>query len=332
MELAYSLETFDKSIEQAYRELLPHQTAQIDAGLLRWKFVDNPAGTGLVSVCREASGRVLGLNAFQRTRFVGPAGIELIGHQSMDTFVDPAARGLGVFNNLLQTFYENQQDDLIYGFPNAASSKGFFGRQKWSFLGSAPFLIRPIRAGYFLKKLSSILPDFRIPRLPRSSNQSEPIRFFDEGFGDLSAQMVRPGSYMLRRDSTYLNWRLFDKPLACAHVLARGHDAFVAARIDNKHGGRIGYILEAAGDPSVLKGVLEDMNAYLADNGADAVLAWAMPHMPSYSVYRHTGYLPLPRKLRPIEINFGARALSMRTKAIDNPANWYLSYLDSDTV
>jgi hypothetical protein len=42
--------------------------------------------------------------------------------------------------------------------------------------------------------------------------------------------------------------------------------------------------------------------------------------------------MPLPARLRPIEINFGARALTAESAfAASGKADWYVSFLDSDT-
>lgn len=332
--LSYTLQSFDDQDEAVFRQMLPHQKAQIDAGLLRWKFKDNPAGPGLVCVCRDEKANIVGLNAFQRVCFTGGGpGETLTGYQSMDTFVDPSARGMGVFNNMLETFYERANSDFIYGFPNSSSAKGFFGRQKWVNLGLAPFLIRPLRAGYFLKQISKHLPDFPLARLSRKRSTSAEITRFDPEFiHGLTDPAHPPRPFQLRRDADFLNWRIFDKPLSSAHVLTNSNDAFAAGRITEKHGGKIGYLLEAMGTQNALSSVLKDLTHDFSEQNVDAILAWCHPCSPNYKVLRRAGYLPLPKALRPIKINFGARAMSERIHGVEDIANWYISYLDSDTV
>ena len=63
-----------------------------------------------------------------------------------------------------------------------------------------------------------------------------------------------------------------------------------------------------------------------------AALAWCPKTAPNYRAYRKARFLPVPPKLRPIEINFGARALVPEAAAFAAPdARWYVSFLDSDT-
>ena len=71
----------------------------------------------------------------------------------------------------------------------------------------------------------------------------------------------------------------------------------------------------------------------MAADGADAVLAWCFGHSPNAKAYRRAGFLPLPERLRPIELHMGVRPLdeSLRTVLTDR-RNWYISYCDSDTV
>ena len=71
----------------------------------------------------------------------------------------------------------------------------------------------------------------------------------------------------------------------------------------------------------------------MAAEGADAVLAWSLDHAPNHGVYRRAGFLPMPERLRPIQLNFGVRALdpALAPLAAD-VRSWYLSYADSDTV
>src|SRR5690606_18808397 len=136
-------------------------------------FQQHPSGIGLVATATK-EGEIVGVNAFM------PAGFNLgvdsiLGYQSMDTIVSPAARGLGVFNKLINCFYEHSDAGLLYGFPNLNSSPGFFGKLGWTYFGPAPMLFRPLRTGYFLKKISAFLPDIGVPLLSRPLEKVECI-------------------------------------------------------------------------------------------------------------------------------------------------------------
>ena len=72
--------------------------------------------------------------------------------------------------------------------------------------------------------------------------------------------------------------------------------------------------------------------ARAARSGAEVALAWCPKSAPNYGVYRKAGFFPVPPRLRPIEINFGARALRAEcaaAAAAETPR--YVSFLDSDT-
>jgi hypothetical protein len=71
----------------------------------------------------------------------------------------------------------------------------------------------------------------------------------------------------------------------------------------------------------------------MADDGADSVLAWALPHSPCFPVYALHGFFPLPERFRPIELHFGVRAFDTAAASlVTDRKQWYLSYLDADTT
>ncbi len=332
MKLTYSVQEFDDKIEQAYRILLPHQITAIDAGILKWKFQNNPAGPGLVAVCRTGEGEIVGINGFQPGRFQNNSGNQFLAYQSMDTIVSPKARGQGVFSHLLEEFYKSNNGDVIYGFPNSQSARGFFGRLGWTNLGTAPYLVRPVRSAYFGRKLLKSFPDFKLPSFSAKPGNSNQITRFDERANKAQAATIPQNSTCLVRSSDYLNWRIFDKPDNDYVVLTDDHQAYVIGSVAEKHGGNIGYILDAFGTPKLLPGLIAAMVNYQSEKNADVVLSWCLPHSANRQAFRNAGFFNLPNRLRPIEINFGARNLSPNSPDMILLDDWYISYLDSDTV
>jgi hypothetical protein len=66
---------------------------------------------------------------------------------------------------------------------------------------------------------------------------------------------------------------------------------------------------------------------------ADCILSWCLDHSPNYNIFRSENFFKMPKKLRPIELHFGARAFDEKFKdLVSNRENWYLSYSDSDTA
>ncbi|HEX8064318.1 MAG TPA: GNAT family N-acetyltransferase [Allosphingosinicella sp.] len=333
MNVSYDLEPFTDEIRDAYLKLLPEQEQAIASGKLDWKFSRNPAGAGTVAVAR-GDGDIIGVNAFMRSSF-GLRGHPVRAYQSMDTIVMPAARGKGVFPGLLNCFYERTDGTLIYGFPNVNSSPGFFGKLGWTYFSPVPMLFRPLRTGYFLKRFGRLMPDIRVPVLARPHRSAERIESFDDSATDMWRRFARGIECAVERDADYLNWRLRDHPSEKYDILRSPDGSFTVHSTSDKHGGRIGYLMEAIGTPDSLPPLIASSLRQIAASGADAALAWCLPGSPNYSAYRKAGFYPLPTKLRSILINFGARPLRAdpeASAAIVDPAGWYISYLDSDTV
>jgi len=322
---------------------------------LRWQYVDNPTGRLFadLAVAGEAGApeRLAAIYATLPVRVRVDGNVRL-ALQSLDTLTDRDFRGKGLFVSLAQATYARAASEgaaFIYGFPNGNSAPGFYSKLGWQSLDPVPFLIRPLRSRYVsarlkLGRLDSWVPDVRLAglRRPRIPGALELVKVerFDEAFTELWSRFASSIGVAVERDATYLNWRLVDKPEESYHRLAlfeRGAPvAFVAFALKEKHGGRIGYIMELLflpGRQREARTLLHAAVADLARAGADVALAWACGHSPGFSSYLRSGFVPFPTRLRPIELHFGARAFDpLVADVVGRRSNWYLSYLDSDTV
>jgi GNAT superfamily N-acetyltransferase len=345
MTIRYSVQPFGPEIVEAYGRLFPEFAADKSPALLSWRFERSPHGPGLFAVARDESDvRIIGMIALVATRLRIGAGTQL-AYQAIDTVVDPNYRGKGVFVGLGEAAQNNASHEghILWGFPNANAAPGWFGKLKWQNLGTVPFMVRPLRAGYFLRKLLPFLGQLDMPLVLKPSlagNHRTINRFGDEA--DALWNVSRPADGIaVDRDAAWLNWRLLDKPNA-AYRLVGAYDpdgrlaAFASSCTLNKHGGRICYITEAMAPPAhiaSLSGLIRDEVARSAERGADVALAWCPKGSPNRRAYRRAGFFPLPERLRPVEIHFGARSLASETaSAVEDGSKWYLSYLDSDTV
>jgi hypothetical protein len=139
------------------------------------------------------------------------------------------------------------------------------------------------------------------------------------------------------RDAEYLQWRL-QRPGSSYRVIEsrspRGVlNGIAIVDVLAKHGGTIGYLMELMIDP----GAIDDTRRLLAAavdrmvaDGADAVLAWAMPDDPVHALLRRRGFRNLPARLSPVELHLGYRSLDGVSTLDRDGLRW--SYLDSDTV
>lgn len=332
-QIATTIEDFNDEIRAAYLALLPHQSQAVAAGKLDWKFKNNPAGKGKVAVARLGN-EIVGLNAFMAGSFESAAGQSYSAFQSMDTIVTPAARGQGVFHRLVDQFQTSSTGGLIYGFPNMNSSPGFFGKLGWHPIGPAPMLVKPLRTGVFLKRLHRFLPDFPLPTFLPAMPEMEEITQFDFRVDAVWTKFAAENNVQLalRRDAAYLNWRLFSHPSVSYRAFTIEHRAYAAICIEEKHGGQIGYIMDAFGDGDAVRMLVNGLSLLIRNAGADAIFAWNLPHMSNRGAYRAAGYLSLPDRIRPIRLNFGGRTLADQIEGLENPDHWHISYLDSDTV
>lgn len=296
---------------------------------IEWAFAGNSAP---FCIARREE-RIVGLSAYMQARIklgarTGKA------FQAIDSFVAAEMRGKGMFTQLARAYAEHavqEGADLVWGFPNDNAAPAWFGKLGWVNHGQVPFMIKPLRAGYFLRKLK-LFGDF--PLSFTQDQNLQPIDSVGVWADDLWRNFSSGIGCSIVRDSTFLQHRLFAGPNAKGYrvVAEQGADGgLVATHEAEKHGGHIAYLMEAMGG-DCLKGMLESELARLRNRGAELVLAWCYPWSPNYRHLRACGFMPLPERIRPTRIWFGGRASSDHGKLAETKNNWYLSYLDSDTV
>ncbi len=321
---------------------------------LVWQYSKNPTGKLYVdfAVPPNDTSRAAAIYSVMPV-FLRLNGQVVLGTQSLDTLTDVDFRGKGLFTKMaLNVFARCEKDGVacVYGFPNGNSAPGFFKKLGWARLDPVPFLVRPLRANYFLRRLGPLkslaekLPAIPVGRLGRPSipraHEIRPVTRFDSSFDALWERFAQGIGAAVHRDSRYLTWRLLQKPDQKYRVLALFENnqllAFCAFDVQDKHGGRVGYVLELIHEPgrsADAQRLLQEAIAELAADGAEVALAWCLEHSPNFAAYSKNGFLTLPERVRPIELHVGVRALAAPAEAnLANRRNWYLSYLDSDTV
>jgi GNAT superfamily N-acetyltransferase len=327
--MTVTIEGFSDDLLRAYADS-GMERARAGARALSWAFGSNPAAFAVA----RTDGAIVGVSAYiqSRMKFGAANGI---GLQAVDSFVSPQMRGRGVFSALAQSYdrhAEQTKADLVWGFPNDNAAPAWFGKLGWHRHGQVPFLVKPLRAGYVLRKLGlrfdfplSFAQDQNLA--PVSSVADWGDALWENAEGKIGCATIR--------DRTFLSHRLFQAPQA-AHYrtvadTAPGRAALVATREAEKHGGRIGYLMEALGGASLAELLMSELGR-LRGRGVELVLAWAFPWSPNYQTLRKAGFLPLPVPLRPIHIWFGTRPKSPGAACANASGQWYLSYLDSDTI
>jgi hypothetical protein len=339
-ELAYSIEPFGDSVREAYTGLfadMPEKLAE-----LSWRFEHPGGGKAQFAVARRADSEIVGLIALTPAPLRGRFGT-LRAVQAIDTIVSPLARGKFVFVRLGRIIHDSPmiEADIVWGFPNALAARGWFGKLGWERFGSVPFLVKPLRTGYFLGRLWKQLERVDIPFNVLKPQKDEMIvREIDDRWDQLWNACVPDFGVAVDRTAQWLRWRL-GKPGTdyrfAMKVGPDGGEAAVITRIVQKHGAMICYVMEALSAPQhgrVLNRLLKHELRRAAQQGSQLALAWCPKYAPNRGNYSRVGFFSLPDRLRPIQIHFGGRWLaSGHALGEDMPGDqWYLSYLDSDTV
>ena len=278
------------------------------------------------------------------------AGKETIVCQSLDTMTDENHRGKGLFVTAAKERYSLSKSEgvgFVYGFPNGNSVHGFRKHLEWKLLDPVPFIFKPIRTGYFLRKvLGDKIGSFFDVRVSikskiKLSGRHKLVKttVFDGKYDQLWSVFSQKFSVSVLRDSSYLNWRFIDKPNEDYKIyslfegdILRG---FIVYCIKVKHGGNVGYVMELITDLSCVnhqQTLLDYATNDLIDLGCDVILAWCFPFSPSFDAYSKANFFSLPKKLRPIELHFGYANFNSDETVLSKRYNWYLSYSDSDTV
>jgi GNAT superfamily N-acetyltransferase len=334
------LSNIDISIEALGPEIVAaYKKSGMDRGLrgaasIEWSFRANPEPFAVA----RAQGRIVGVSSYILTRMQFGAGVDATtgtAVQAVDSFVVGDQRGKGIFTRLARAYDEYATRsglDLVWGFPNDNAAPAWFNKLSWHPHGQVPFLIKPLRAGYILRKLRL---GFDFPLGFPSDQGLAPVTdigAWADVLWDNVSDTIACGTV---RDRAYLSHRLLEPPHAASYRIIADTSAedpsIVATTEADKHGGRIGYVMEALGGPR-LKEILNSELGRMRANGTEMALAWAFPSSPNYRVLRGAGFIPLPEMLRPIRVWFGTAPKSAAAADANTTSNWYISYLDSDTV
>ena len=328
----YRLVGYGDEVVAAYRALRPDQADAEGLRKLEWKFGPQPGGEGCALIAYDAEADApMGMLAFQPARLATGRGERLDAYQAVDTIVAPAARGQGLFVKMGREFDAQGDRSLLYGFPNAAAAPGWYRHLGWQHFGQAPFLFRPLRARFLTRRLGLGMIDAPIP-LRRARTQ---VRVFDR-FADRheahwrAHQQTVPNRLGVDRSAAFLNHRFVDHPCATYDRIEAPDGTFLVSQLLDRHGSRILYVMEALGRSDSLADLLRHACRDARERGAEVALAWSMRDGDLGRAYRAARFFALPERLRPIEINFGARAEGLPSGMTRR--DWILSYADSDTL
>lgn len=309
--------------------------------LVDWQYVTHLGGA-YVAIAHDGSGPVEGGGAMYaafpaRVRCDGTTGTVI---QSFDTLTLPDYRGQGLFGKLAEVVYRLADEDGVigvYGFPNAASAPGFAKKLSWTMMDPLPVLARPIGSRYPRVRAGVRTP--MVVHAPADDSSASAGSEVPDDVDELFDSVAGEQFVGVERSAEYLRWRLARPGSTYRVSSVRGEggqlDALCVTELTVKHGCALGYVMELLHRPGRAQAGRAVLRAALADlkrSRADLVLAWSLPGSPARRVLGRAGFLPLPERVRPVELHFGARPFEAGSGSLVERTRWYLSYLDSDTV
>ena len=348
------IEATDTHLED-YRQCFENNNSPRKIENLKWLHYENLAGTNIIYYAIDKNkGNVSAIYTVLPV-FIKIKDQIFLSAQSIDTITVADHRGKGLFVKTAQKLYDTiagEQYKLVYGFPNQNSSPGLFNKLGWTSFGEVPFMIKPLRLSYFVKKLSRTK---KINGEPAESNHHFPspegvdvdnniqirrIYEYSSEYDKLWENVSKGIIVCVNRNSEYMNWRYIRKPDGNYYNYGIYENnalvGIIVFTIKNKHGGRVGYLMEQlffAEKAWLGKKLLKFANKLIKKEKADVILAWALKSHFSHKAYLNCGYFFFPEKLRPQKLYFGVKALDPLSKdVILDKGNWYISYSDSDTV
>jgi GNAT superfamily N-acetyltransferase len=277
-------------------------TGSRSAELFHWKHLNNPFGRSLL-VVGEADGRIIGLRAFMRWRFVaGDRTLQAV--RAVDTATHPDFQGRGVFSELTRAALAEarEQADLVFNTPNEKSLPGYL-KMGWTVVGRVPVSVRVRRPGAFLRNLH-----VTEPRRPRPPVEAPPA---GEALGDGGEVTALMGRIERDRDRLttprtieYLRWRYGSAPLLDYRAV-RLEDGMAIFRVRPRGGlweATVSELLVPAGDGSVGRRLLR---AVARAAPVDHLTSSFPRRSRAARAARRAGFLPAPGGMTLVANPFG---------------------------
>ncbi len=323
---------------------------------IEWQYSFPPAGEAITAFAVTKNGYDAAVYSVYRVKY-RINNIIIDAAQSLDTLTDTNHRGKFLFTTLAEIVYEECQKQgvqFVFGFPNKFSEPIFSKRLKWESMQHPPYLIYINNLSYPIKKkygLDVFIPNFLSHTL-LTINKIKNIKYKNKSYISneikeheydlLWHQVVEEGNYIgIDKTSEYISWRYQKKPGVSYSFRSFYVDSKLTAiliyRITNKHGGKIGYIMDYFYLPThdnkrassfFFTTIVQEILSY----GVDVILAWSSD-MKYRRHFFNSGFLKLPRLFQPIKLFYGFRVIKRNSSHLPNSlVKSNITYSNSDTV
>lgn len=280
----------------------------------QWCFGDNPTRQIMIDLAWDGS--VLAGHYAVSPVVVCVEGQECLTGHSMTTMTHPDYRGRGLFVTLAESVYSrmsNEGVDMVWGFPNIFSHRGFVRDLAWADIHEVPT---------FKRVLSDGKP------MPEPSTHVRELVVFDARFDQLWDEVKGRYRILTKRDTQYLSWRYGANPSQKYTVLGYVQgDRLLGYAIWKRYQNVVDLVDVLSVDDVVSLDLLYGVAQWAAGEKAEAINIWLNFTLPLHRELEKLGF----RNSEPITY-FGARLLRSGLNEADiySFKNWYLTMGDSD--
>ena len=320
----------------------------------QWEFLENPADGLFVQLAWDGD-KLVGQYTASPVQMYAD-GSTFTAALSHDTMTDPQYGGLGIFRAAAEALYRQQTDagqGFIYGFPNRNSIHGFIKYLKWQQIMPAPVHIRPVRLSKSIsRKIFHSTPGssaasestFQDASSLLSGKSGKYKLHVETEFGDWADDLWVRCSNQHRlwvvRNKAYLNWRYVAKPENKYHIVSIWQDfqpvGYVVIACTNMNFGDTIFIMDFLVDLN-FKYAADVLIRYVVNVAKKNECAFASvlltPGSKYLHIFRKKLFLPLPERLFPQPLYFGARCFDASLNhLIFDPKAWSISWGDNDVI
>ena len=322
----------------------------------QWEMLGNPIKP--VSIMLAWDGKRLISHEGANLLRVLVKGVEHLGLLIFDTMTDPEYKGLGIFTDTAKSLYDCLADkgyQFVYGFPNANVVQARVKKLDWVIISPTPVYVCPIDVGPFIRQktrnaflgcLTSKIskPLLRVTRNFISKNYKNNIEIRRmEKIGvwadELWLKCREQHKLWVIRDYKYLSWRYNLRPESEYQIFTAWLDGkilgYIITTMQSRNEGKVSFILDIMAIMDV-KGVIEKLlNAVISmcmENDISIISAMLMPASVYRKAFHKFFFIPIPERLFPQKIHFGARLLGSKIskELFYNPESWHISWGDTD--
>jgi GNAT superfamily N-acetyltransferase len=325
-----------------------------------WLYRDNHVGEIAITLAVGQSGEMAGQCAL-RPIWMKVGDERRMGALSLDAMVHPDYQRQGIFTTLAREAYGQMARKgvpLVYGFPNK-NAHGLLARKMdridlwqnppiWLRVANASSVARQrigagpvgVTAGWLAGVALGMFYRLQHRALPGRC-RLERVSRFDDRVDELWSQASHTYAISVIRDREYLNWRYVENPTEHYDLFQVERDGdlvgYVVLKEEDRFGLRLGFVVDVltlTGEPALDAGLIGEAVRHFEGAGVDVIGCLMLEHTPYARALRANGFIRVPARLFPQELNCSVRPQSDDIPAdfITDPGNWYITWGDHDVV